>query len=296
MSSLKTVKRGNQGFTLIELLVVIAIIAILAAILFPVFAQAREKARSISCLSNQRQVSLGLLQYVQDADEKFPIPFGVTLVNGNNYVQNWATDYNTPDGKIPGLIQPYMKSVQVAQCPSATKGTGAGLSYMYNDYVANKAQAIMASPASTIVTAESSVAGADQNLPATDSPLRNGVGHAVAGAPGIAAIPSPVTLTQIGNYAYDGLIQMDQSKFDDASRHQNGGNFSFGDGHVKFVKLTWDTTNLHTKGVYFPPVAQLTGNAIADGTSPVVVTGCVAGNQPVPGGDMCGFAATFHTN
>ena len=64
--------RSNRGFTLIELLVVIAIIAILAAILFPVFAQAREKARQTSCLSNMKQVGLGLLMYTQDYDEQFP--------------------------------------------------------------------------------------------------------------------------------------------------------------------------------------------------------------------------------
>ncbi len=64
--------KRNRGFTLIELLVVIAIIAILAAILFPVFAKAREKARQITCLSNEKQMGLGILQYVQDFDEAFP--------------------------------------------------------------------------------------------------------------------------------------------------------------------------------------------------------------------------------
>ena len=64
--------RLTRGFTLIELLVVIAIISVLAAILFPVFASAREKARAISCLSNQKQIGLALLQYLQDNDDKYP--------------------------------------------------------------------------------------------------------------------------------------------------------------------------------------------------------------------------------
>ncbi|MCW3060774.1 MAG: prepilin-type N-terminal cleavage/methylation domain, partial [Capsulimonas sp.] len=68
--------KRNDGFTLIELLVVIAIIAILAAILFPVFAKAREKARQTTCASNLRQLGLAMLQYVQDNDETFP--FGAT--------------------------------------------------------------------------------------------------------------------------------------------------------------------------------------------------------------------------
>lgn len=71
----------RRGFTLIELLVVIAIIAILAAILFPVFAQAREKARAISCINNERQMGLGILQYIQDYDETYPM----TEYSGPNY-------------------------------------------------------------------------------------------------------------------------------------------------------------------------------------------------------------------
>ncbi|MFA0747326.1 DUF1559 family PulG-like putative transporter, partial [Fervidibacter sp.] len=75
----RSVRRGNLqvrfrvGFTLIELLVVIAIIAILVAILFPVFSRAREKARQTTCLSNVRQINLGLQQYTQDYDERFPV-------------------------------------------------------------------------------------------------------------------------------------------------------------------------------------------------------------------------------
>ena len=99
----------RKGFTLIELLVVIAIIAILAAILFPVFAQAREKARSISCLSNIKQLGLAMFMYVQDYDETFP--FSQT---------NWdpaapypvGPDGKTPDGTWRNVIQPYVKNGQ----------------------------------------------------------------------------------------------------------------------------------------------------------------------------------------
>ena len=93
--------RHRHGFTLIELLVVIAIIAILAAILFPVFAKAREKARQTSCLNNIKQLTLGMLQYVQDYDETFPTS-GV-----------WGVDPIWPH-----QIYPYVKSWQVYKCPS----------------------------------------------------------------------------------------------------------------------------------------------------------------------------------
>jgi prepilin-type N-terminal cleavage/methylation domain-containing protein/prepilin-type processing-associated H-X9-DG protein len=97
--------RNRIAFTLIELLVVIAIIAILAAILFPVFAQAREKARSATCQSHIRQVGLGVLMYLQDYDEIFP-PVYVD-VPGKRQV--WVD-----------FIQPYVKNIQMFRCPSAT--------------------------------------------------------------------------------------------------------------------------------------------------------------------------------
>jgi prepilin-type N-terminal cleavage/methylation domain-containing protein/prepilin-type processing-associated H-X9-DG protein len=97
-----THKRRN-GFTLIELLVVIAIIAILAAILFPVFARARENARRASCGSNLKQIGLGIMQYTQDYDEKMPPS------------RNQAVGADTP---WHWLIQPYVKSVQLFRCPS----------------------------------------------------------------------------------------------------------------------------------------------------------------------------------
>lgn len=102
--------RRSQGFTLIELLVVIAIIAILAAILFPVFAKAREKARQSSCLSNIKQLALAGLMYTQDYDER---------------TQRWHGYWDT--GQVPSvtdpfwytLLVPYIKNSQIFLCPSA---------------------------------------------------------------------------------------------------------------------------------------------------------------------------------
>jgi prepilin-type N-terminal cleavage/methylation domain-containing protein/prepilin-type processing-associated H-X9-DG protein len=96
----------RKGFTLIELLVVIAIIAILAAILFPVFAQAREKARAITCASNEAQIVLGTIQYVQDNNECWPAQTPPTAANNYDYQNDWIT-----------AVQPYIKSYDVYACP-----------------------------------------------------------------------------------------------------------------------------------------------------------------------------------
>jgi prepilin-type N-terminal cleavage/methylation domain-containing protein len=103
--------RPRSGFTLIELLVVIAIIAILAAILFPVFAQAREKARQATCLSNLKQLSLGILMYVQDYDERFPPPNGITYTNRE------GTSHCMECNGWELLTQPYTKSDGIYLCP-----------------------------------------------------------------------------------------------------------------------------------------------------------------------------------
>ncbi|MEJ5296245.1 MAG: prepilin-type N-terminal cleavage/methylation domain-containing protein [Fimbriimonadales bacterium] len=97
----------QRGFTLIELLVVIAIIAILAAILFPVFAQAREKARQTQCVNNMKQIALGVLQYVQDYDERFPFSIYLTVQNNQPCI---FTLYNA--------MFPYIKNVDIVLCPS----------------------------------------------------------------------------------------------------------------------------------------------------------------------------------
>jgi len=105
MMSYTSQRRSRWGFTLIELLVVIAIIAILAAILFPVFARARENARRASCQSNLKQIGLGVLMYAQDYDEKYP------------FSDWWAPATPKPQGWA-NRVQPYLKSIGVFGCPS----------------------------------------------------------------------------------------------------------------------------------------------------------------------------------
>lgn len=112
----KSIKSHNSGgFTLIELLVVIAI---LAAILFPVFARARENARRSSCMSNMKQIGLGWLQYAQDYDEKVVPATSNGCSNGGAFA--WTV-----------ILQPYLKSTQILICPSDTTANSS-VSYTYN--------------------------------------------------------------------------------------------------------------------------------------------------------------------
>jgi prepilin-type N-terminal cleavage/methylation domain-containing protein/prepilin-type processing-associated H-X9-DG protein len=130
----------RKGFTLIELLVVIAIIAILAAILFPVFAKAREKARQTSCLNNLKQIGTAFMQYIQDYDERMPIhclnltqtdtsmpgTLFITAFNGSTtgYLTSWMD-----------IVYPYVKNRQVFVCPSAVNREASAPSYGYNRLV-----------------------------------------------------------------------------------------------------------------------------------------------------------------
>jgi len=141
----------KKGFTLIELLVVIAIIAILAAILFPVFARAREKARQTSCLSNLKQIGTATLMYAQDYDETMP-----------------RYQHSVINITAQTLVQPYMKNEQIWVCPSGSDyyyyywdnptGTGAvtGIrgSYGYNRALSNMILADMEHPVETGVWAD----------------------------------------------------------------------------------------------------------------------------------------------
>ena len=139
----RLITRRSRGFTLIELLVVIAIIAILAAILFPVFAQAREAARKTTCLSNEKQIGLGVLMYVQDYDEQFPNSgacwwdaisisrnFGASGFRLTNQPtpSSWRLEYQGNTGPVPrprgpfpfvfDQIYPYTKNNRFVTCPN----------------------------------------------------------------------------------------------------------------------------------------------------------------------------------
>ena len=158
-------KSRRNAFTLIELLVTIAIIAILAAILFPVFARARENARRSSCLSNMKQIGLGMMMYTQDYDERYPLPMWedpstytstASGSSGHTFIKQSPVNPGTPAGKYefsPGsgfghyygwmdFIFPYVKSVQLFTCPSysvrvSSQQRSSTPSYGYNGSISN---------------------------------------------------------------------------------------------------------------------------------------------------------------
>ena len=137
-SSLKQPRRA--GFTLIELLVVIAIIAILAAILFPVFQRVRENARRTACLSNMKQLGLGVVQYTQDYDERMP---NATDGNsGNATLGGWMyySGFNTPNvnfDPVRGSIYSFTKSMGIYVCPDDSAAQSSHDSYALSSCVAS---------------------------------------------------------------------------------------------------------------------------------------------------------------
>jgi prepilin-type N-terminal cleavage/methylation domain-containing protein/prepilin-type processing-associated H-X9-DG protein len=243
-----------SGFTLIELLVVIAIIAILAAILFPVFAQARAKARQTSCLSNEKQITTGILMYIQDYDETMVPPEWTS-----------ATAAFPDDNRAwPELVQPYIKNWQILRCPEASDdpfgiwSPGSKYGWYYNwmhwpayginwNYLFHSTNGAdpcdgafdkfvpvtlgaIAKPAETVLLTDSKYVG-DSNgwyySHEVDSP-------AALWAPdcctwsnagwGVGAYGD--TINWEGRPTYTGVVD---------PRHNNGVNVSFCDGHVKWM-------------------------------------------------------------
>jgi prepilin-type N-terminal cleavage/methylation domain-containing protein/prepilin-type processing-associated H-X9-DG protein len=195
----------RRGFTLIELLVVIAIIAILAAILFPVFAKAREKARQASCTSNMKQLQLAELMYAQDYDECLP----------NHHAGLGACAPDLGGWHWCVMIEPYIKNSQIFRCPSSNRDPGAWGPLFMGDYSQNCAGNNWWGGG----FAPGGGALARVQFPATCISLFEGGG----GCKG----------TGIGVYRHCRAENTD----DDASyRHNEGANFAFADGHVKWLK------------------------------------------------------------
>lgn len=211
--------RRKNGFTLIELLVVIAIIAILAAILFPVFAKAREKARQTSCLSNVKQIMLGVLQYAQDYDEVLPLGYSGPL---GGLPQNW----NHTDGRI----SPYLKNSQIWVCPSMSGLTTTWFYGMHSNWFNNvTALGTVPNPAGALYMTEGGVPSTATMGLGPDAWVYNGVCHWEV------VFPTAYNSTAV-NAAYTNNSPATSYPRRPWPAHNGGGNCGFVDGHAKWVK------------------------------------------------------------
>ena len=223
---------------MIELLVVIAIIAILAAILFPVFARARENARRSSCTSNLKQIGLGVLQYTQDYDEKLPRAW-----YGGGPGDSNATDYKWMDA-----IRPYVKSTQLFTCPSTPSGLGNGATGQYIPYDApNNAgygrnnwgsyamnSVYWDSPLNTQGPGNGGMSLSNSNAPATTVWVADGNGSYQVAWRNVA---ENQPIRQAGSFKWLGydLNNLQEGAF--IERHLETSNLLYTDGHVKSIKL-----------------------------------------------------------
>jgi len=230
--------RRLSGFTLIELLVVIAIIAILASILFPVFARARENARRAACLSNLKQIGLGIQMYTQDYDEKLVSYAYPPSVQGDPGTYGWQV-----------ALMPYVKSTQLFVCPSATKistyasascdpthvsttSTGAG-SYGYNyAFLGNYTRA---DGIHNVLN--------DISLAAVTSPAETVMVNEISGLCGLGPTYPPTYWDNSGSVTCNtsnGIYTPGTERLGDQNGlwHFDGTNTVFVDGHAKFMKYS----------------------------------------------------------
>jgi prepilin-type N-terminal cleavage/methylation domain-containing protein/prepilin-type processing-associated H-X9-DG protein len=219
-------RRISSGFTLIELLVVIAIIGLLAAILFPVFARARENARRASCQSNLKQMALAEMQYIQDYDERFS-----AITTTTPY--NLATGVTVFPYGWADALQPYAKSLKIYQCPSnPVKPSTNPLTNTYTDYWINSWLNVPAAspsdgsakgihvaqvtyPANTVMFGDGSQGRARYNITGWNATWGDTQAQEAKGT---------------GNFG--AYIEAAGS----AQRHLEGANYAFTDGHVKWLK------------------------------------------------------------
>ncbi len=224
----------RKAFTLIELLVVIAIIAILAAILFPVFARARENARRTSCLSNLKQAGLAMMQYIQDYDETYPLIYN-SVPTGTP-----ATDY--PDGKKwanadlvfwAQSLFPYHKSTQAFWCPSAAffndAATG-GPVPVNGQYGANNLVLKTSNP----VKLSAVVASANTYLIMDSGTYQISPTYAINSSGNVFFLPGQGSAGSSCALSDSSLTKHIKDCQD--GRHFNGVNMAFADGHAKWLK------------------------------------------------------------
>ncbi|RYX80904.1 DUF1559 domain-containing protein [bacterium] len=226
----------SKGFTLIELLVVIAIIAILAAILFPVFARARENARKSSCMSNLKQIGLGWMQYTQDYDE-----MSVPIRTGGAGSALFSPYTST--------IQPYVKSVQILKCPSNSNANSL-THYTYNFSVGVGASGGSRSIAGIPLPAQTPMFA---DAWATDA---NAIGYYFVTPSGtggwLPMLGRSITAAQVGGTAINdaqisGLVRGDI--------HMDGANYVFADGHAKWLHYVTDAAETGPGGAQYMNLA-----------------------------------------
>lgn len=204
-------KRYHNAFTLIELLVVIAIIALLAAILFPVFARARENARKTSCLNNTRQIGVGLALYVQDSDETYPPAY---YLGGGVPLGAW--------------LETYTKSRQIWRCPSDVANRGAvrsdylNQSYAWNSWYFNSNTGKFGTQYASKKLSD--IAKTSELAAAWGAWATNGFIFDHPNNPGICTEPRA---------RIEGSLDCANSAV--SRGHLGGGNFIYSDGHAKFV-------------------------------------------------------------
>ena len=252
----------KKGFTLIELLVVIAIIAILAAILFPVFAQAREKARSSSCLSNTKQFGTALQLYVDDYDETMVpcfiadahLTIDVTASEYKNYPcrQFMASDYTTSSGSYLtkewtwlDSLYPYVKNLSMYVCPSAHKGAcGYGMNAALKSGWRSAGCPVVTNDNWTTYgpIALAQIKQSSQLVAFGDTTVYTATTTSKGGVTTHKFINSLTGFCINDHFLSDGGSNKAGNEQGTGRRHLNGTNFTFCDGHAKYYKYTQGPT------------------------------------------------------